>query len=98
MNGERPFPLLLQQLRRHEHKSTLPSAVSWGLVAAHEDQALRNHFQTLERLAQRGGLSPSELWAVLHDVPFEKTRGLDLSRIDDDIMRFIAQYEAGKPV
>lgn len=41
--------------------------VPWNLVAPHEKQAQRNHSQTLARLAERGGLSPGELAAVLED-------------------------------
>ena len=37
----------------------------WEFVAPHEQQALQNHKQTLARLAERGGLSPGELVAVV---------------------------------
>jgi hypothetical protein len=39
----------------------------WALIAPHEGRALKNHDQTLERLAQRGGLSFTEAYAVLTD-------------------------------
>lgn len=42
----------------------LPRSVPWSLVEPHEKQALSNHDQTLERLAQRGGLT----WMELADV------------------------------
>jgi hypothetical protein len=42
------------------------------LVAPHEEQAQRNHDQTLQRLAERGGLSPAELLAVLQDRGLEE--------------------------
>lgn len=41
-------------------------SVPWEFVAPHERQAIVNHEQTLRRLAQRGGLSPKELWCVVH--------------------------------
>ena len=41
-------------------------SVPWRLVAPFEAQAERNHNQTLQRLAERGGLDPVELWAVMH--------------------------------
>lgn len=41
-------------------------SVPWRLVAPFEAQAERNHNQTLQRLAGRGGLDPVELWAVMH--------------------------------
>jgi len=44
-----------------------PDFVLYEYVAPHEVQAERNHSQTLERLAERGGLSLRELYAVCHD-------------------------------
>ena len=43
--------------------------VPWPMLAAHEDQAQRNHSQSLLRLAERGGLSACEACAVLEDRP-----------------------------
>jgi hypothetical protein len=53
-------------------------SVPWSLVAPHELQARNNHDQSLRRLAERGGLSPGELWCIVHDKkwreqPDEKT-------------------------
>jgi len=44
-----------------------PASVPWSFVEGHEGQAQINHYQTLERLAQRGGLSPAEMYYVTHD-------------------------------
>lgn len=41
--------------------------VPWDLLGPHENQAQKNHGQSLERLAERGGLAPSEALAVLED-------------------------------
>lgn len=41
--------------------------VDWQFVADHGKQAQRNHYQTVERLAQRGGLSWCELAAVIEN-------------------------------
>ena len=40
--------------------------INWWALTPHEAQAIRNHSQTLERLAERGGL------AVLEDRPYIK--------------------------
>ena len=53
------------------HKIHFPS-VPWAFVAPHEEQAKHNHGnQSLERLAQRGGLAPSELVATVCGIPLE---------------------------
>ncbi|WP_292722801.1 hypothetical protein [Mesorhizobium sp.] len=46
--------------------------IDWQLVADHSNQAKKNHYQSVERLAERGGLSWCELYAVLHNKEWEK--------------------------
>ena len=48
-----------------------------SIVAPHERQARANHGQTLKRLAERGGLCPIELVAVLEDKPFPMDIGVN---------------------
>ncbi len=43
-------------------------SVPWHVMAPHEAQAQKNHGQSLEQLAVRGGLSPAEAWCVVHDI------------------------------
>jgi hypothetical protein len=62
---EKTFPLIVSW-REHFPFDSVP----WALVERHREQAKRNHDQTLERLADRGGLAPSELVAVLEDRPW----------------------------
>lgn len=42
-------------------------SVPWWAMEPHGKQAERNHGQTLERLAERGGLGPAEAWWVIQD-------------------------------
>jgi lambda repressor-like predicted transcriptional regulator len=51
--------------------------VPWEIVEPHREQAMRNHYQTLERLAERGGLSVDELAAVLEDRDWRKMETAD---------------------
>ena len=57
--GERMFPIL---------GNDMVKAVPWGVLAPHDSQARSNHSQTLERLAQRGGLGVDEACAVIDGV------------------------------
>jgi len=41
-------------------------SIPWAAIAPYESQAKKNHDQSLERLAQRGGLDPIECWNVMH--------------------------------
>lgn len=48
------------------------TSIPWDLIAPHETRAGLNHRQTLEHLANRGGLSPCEAVAVLEDRRWHK--------------------------
>ncbi len=64
------FPVLLSYKDpRHDRQRYARKrfSVPWDAVAPHERQAQRNHSQSLARLAERGGLSWTELLAVLED-------------------------------
>lgn len=51
-----------------DRSPNLRTAIPLALIAPHEEQAQRNHGgQTLQRLAERGGLSAVEALAVLED-------------------------------
>lgn len=57
------------------------TGIPWAMIAQHERQAQRNHFQSLQRLHDRGGLVWSEALAVIEDrawsnVPDAKARVL----------------------
>lgn len=69
------FPVLNQQNCRPRERKQMPRDVPWEFAEQFRAQAERNHGQTLERLAERGGLSPEEMWLAAH--------GYRLSRIRD---------------
>jgi len=49
-----------------------PHEVPWVLLAPHEAQAQNNHAQSLERLHERGGLSPAEMVYIIEDRKWER--------------------------
>lgn len=40
-------------------------SIPWEMIEPYERQALKNHDQTLKRLAERGGLSPAEAVCIM---------------------------------
>lgn len=44
-----------------------PKIVPWEFIAPHAKQALVNHQQTLEQLAERGGCTPCEIVAIVEE-------------------------------
>ena len=42
-------------------------AIPWSMIEPYAEQAMKNHGQTLERLAERGGLSPYEAVCCLNN-------------------------------
>ncbi len=56
------FPILLGGREGQELVAQgCPRSLPWSVVAPYEERAQLNHDQSLERLAERGGLGPSEL-------------------------------------
>ncbi len=45
--------------------ATLMSEIPWEMIAPHERQARANHGQSLERLAERGGLAACEALDII---------------------------------
>ena len=92
MFSEREFPVLLSWDERKRKRISWRRTVPWSLLAPHEDQAIYNHGQTLQRLAERGGLGPDEMVCVIDG---KKLR--DAPKLLDAIKRMdelIAQHEA----
>lgn len=54
------------------YRERQPREIPWEMIAPHAAQAQENHDQTLERLNERGGLSPCEACAVLEDRPWRR--------------------------
>ncbi|MDE7243098.1 MAG: hypothetical protein K2O18_03850 [Oscillospiraceae bacterium] len=64
--------------------------IPWGVLIPHENQALRNHSQTLERLAERGGLSWNEILPILRDQTWRECPMIP----DDEAKRLVLGYVA----
>lgn len=60
----RMFPILRDY---RDRSRTAPSEIPWSVFVGREYRTHLNHNQTLEQLAQRGGLDPQEAWCVAHD-------------------------------
>lgn len=93
---------ILSHMRKHnaedlEHEKIFPvlgghkdlKGIPWKLVQSHEGQTKRNHSQSLQRLAERGGLDPLELYAVLHDWDWSIMKDLNISI--EEAISFIKQ-------
>jgi len=89
------FPVLLGSQQKEADALGCPRNVPWALLAPHEDWARANHDQSLGRLAQRGGLDPTEMVAILER---RKWRMMGLPDAVARLREFVAQYRdaAGK--
>ena len=78
----RLFPILLGYRVSREWKDLgAPDTIQWDLLLPHEERARKNHSQSLDTLASRGGLGPYELLAVLTDKPYMSTAGLTYAQV-----------------
>lgn len=57
-------------VQRHGRHDDCPLEVPWNFISPHAAQAHNNHDQTLERLAERGGLDASEMVAIIDNRPW----------------------------
>lgn len=60
------FPVLNHASDRKAAGDALVRSVPWSLVEPLRERCKHIHDQTLERLAERGGLGAEELWAHLN--------------------------------
>lgn len=66
--------------------------VPWNWIAEHEAQALANHGQPLKWLAERGGLSRSEVICVLRDLPWEALPAMDAAEANTTLARMLYDH------
>jgi hypothetical protein len=78
-------------LQHYQDKARLKS-VPWSFVAQHEVQARRNHHQSIERLAQRGGLCPAEMIAVVTDRDWLDVPQMDNPQANAELARLLAEH------
>lgn len=69
-NNKDWFPVLIPYGDREYGK--VKYFVPFAMIKEHEQQCLINHGQTANRLKERGGLSWDEMWAVVHDIHWDK--------------------------
>ena len=89
------MPEFMPILRRPDFR--LP----WHVIAPHAKQAMSNHGQTLQRLAERGGLSFCEAAAILEDrkwvsIVWPKGQERDTDPAQDYLEKLIAQRAAAQ--
>jgi len=76
------FPVLWPYQRAEKKRMQdldCPVEVPWRMIAAYEEQAELYTAQSLVRLAERGGLCPSEMVAVLENRDFDLGMSLDVA-------------------
>jgi hypothetical protein len=67
------FKLLVDYKLAKEYKAdglAILETIPWSMIAHAEEQAFKNHSQSLTTLNRRGGLSPSEAVAVIKGLPW----------------------------
>ena len=92
---ENRFPLIWPYRRdqiAELQKLGCPRDVPWELVKDHEKQALKNHDQSVQRLAERGGLDHLELVAVLTDRTWGEVERLSNIEAVDQLQKILEAH------
>ncbi len=58
------FPILMHPTDWRKYPDC-PKTIPWNILEPYENQALKNHTQSLKILAERGGLDPIEVMAII---------------------------------
>lgn len=88
----RMFPV-----HRDGRHPTSPKSVPWAFLAPHEEQAKRNHDQSLQRLAERGGLGEAEMVAVVEGKRWWEVRHLSDAEVATRLNELLAAWRAQQP-
>lgn len=76
-------------------------AIPWAALTPHEQQAGRNHSQTLKGLASRGGLSICEAYFILLDkrypLPGPPQTPVNRAAFRAALMRLVHEFEKSRP-
>ena len=88
-----PFPIMSEY--EHATRKQYPGiTIPWAMMAPHEAQAAKNHLQSLETLARRGGLGRCEACAVLEDREWRKmTDGEADAKLAEHVRSFLANTQ-----
>ncbi len=70
-------------------------ALPWAALRPHEAQAQRNHSQTLNRLASRGGLGIEEAYHILRDESWQHGTH-NKSKVRRWLMWHLCEFEANQ--
>ena len=90
----RRFRVLRGQSRvPRAERDTWPESLPWAMVEQWRAQIERNHGQTLERLHERGGLAPEELWCAAHGLGLRRIRDVTESAAE----QWLIGVAAGEP-
>ena len=68
-------------------------SIPWAMIEPHEKQAKINHYQTLQRLSERGGLSPLEAICVLEDRDFPVSYETEVSGAEKRLEELVRKWE-----
>lgn len=90
---------MTEKYRKYPIIGTNPQEyIPWDVLAPHETQAEINHGgQSLERLAQRGGLSWQEVYAIINDKTWRQIKVPTMQEAKKAVLKHVVAWEAGAP-
>lgn len=89
-NQSRKFPVIGTNQKEY---------IPWDVLTPHEKQALRNHCgQSLECLAERGGLSWNEILPILKDKTWREFPMLPDNEAKKIVLEYVSEWKTKKAV
>lgn len=84
-----------KRIRKYPIIGTNPQEyIPWHVLAPHESQAQKNHGgQSLERLAQRGGLSWQEIYAIINDKAWSQIKIPPMPEAKKAVLEYVSAWK-----
>lgn len=76
----------------------IPRSIPWLFIVPHEAQALRNHGQSIQRLAERGGTSVKETLAIVRGLKWQEVTHLSEWKAWEELSKLIDVWRAKEEV
>lgn len=82
-----------REARRFPIMQGAPKSIPWAMIEPFEHYAQANHYQSLEKLARRGGLDPIEAYAVLNSTHPREIKHISKREAEEWLIAAQAAFE-----
>lgn len=92
-------PEQIKELWKNKFEKSFPilgtdETIPWQVMGNHRGRAIKNHYQSIERLAERGGLTWYETYCVLNETKFIPQTNMDEYLIKQRVLEIVEKEQS----